>query len=226
MKITYTYTIILITHLQILLQQTLSLSSTSVSYKKDVFLYQNFINSIYFYSFDNKTITDSSQKCLPECYINCKSQFENEKEMKYCILKLCECDSIPNDLSIIQKKRSMEAVMSLSKSQGEGNSKLLYIGNEYNDYLEYSNNYKNKKNVILLKSFLVKFIIVAIFILMTNIIIKSYIFNKNQVFSNNYNNITVSINNKNRIKHQRNSHKHVKYLDYDELDNDILNRLI
>ena len=48
----------------------------------------------------NKVITvdNSNPQCIPECYINCETQFVIEEKIRYCIVNMCKCIEINSDL--------------------------------------------------------------------------------------------------------------------------------
>lgn len=59
-------------------------------------------------------IYKNNDKCIPDCYINCESQFTNITNFKYCLTNLCLCkQSQYQDLNQIEKKNNDSYVSNL-----------------------------------------------------------------------------------------------------------------
>jgi len=53
------------------------------------------------YSFQINT-TNMDEKCSPECYLNCQTQFIDVIKEKYCIINVCNCQIINENKNILQ----------------------------------------------------------------------------------------------------------------------------
>lgn len=134
-------------------------------YKEETIKYDNY-NSI--------TIKTDNKKCLPECYINCKYNFNTYSEFKYCISNLCSCKIIRYNIENIANNSDA------SKTFQKPNTLFDNDYNHNNNYRKYSS--KKNKSVFSYWLFYLFLIFLAIFI-----IIGLFIVCKNKVNKDTYN---------------------------------------
>lgn len=51
-------------------------------------------------------ISDENPSCIPECYINCQTQFKEAIQFKYCVINLCLCTEIKDNLKVLSPSNS------------------------------------------------------------------------------------------------------------------------
>lgn len=66
------------------------------------------------------TVDTQNKECIPECYINCQTQFKNALQFKFCVLNLCHCIEVKDSLPI-----KSEAASNLNSTENLQESQLL-----------------------------------------------------------------------------------------------------
>ena len=113
------------------------------------------------YSFQINT-TNMDEKCSPECYLNCQTQFIDVIKEKYCIINVCKCD-------IVNEKSSSGHYKGKKK-------KNTFFG--FFLQKDYDNNLNYNKNDILIEGWV--YVLFVIFILYEYFVNKYFYTKKNK----------------------------------------------
>jgi len=107
------------------------------------------------YSFQINT-TNMDEKCSPECYLNCQTQFIDVIKEKYCIINVCNCQIINENKNIIQNNLNFFVEIDNNKNNNIENKIynnnwvfsliLIFIIYEFFTLNFIINNNKNKNN--------------------------------------------------------------------------------
>ena len=107
------------------------------------------------YSFQINT-TNMDEKCSPECYLNCQTQFIDVIKEKYCIINVCNCQIINENKNIIQNNLNFFIEIDNNKNNNIENKIynnnwvfsliLIFIIYEFFTLNFIINNNKNKNN--------------------------------------------------------------------------------
>ncbi len=117
----------------------------------------SFIEKIFYH---NKTIiiNDSNPDCIPECYLNCITQFDIETEFDYCLYTICKCSrTVTKITNSTSDNFATELILPLVDST---------LSFKYKTYT--SDEIKNK-----LSGFLLKFVVLSIMFLLIYKVIKN-----------------------------------------------------